>query len=410
MAASDEMTIDERRKYLKQQRPRYVAATRAEKGRLLGEMKAVTGLHRKSLVRLLHQPSLERRPSTAQRGRTNGLAVEQVVTVVWESVDYVCAERLQPVLRATAEHLAGFDECALTPDVATQLDTISIATLGRMLTRLGRPVLRLPQHGPEQANRLRQATPMRRIPRETSEPGHLEVDLVHHAGGTSAGEYAHTLQLIDVVTGWSERVALLGRSQRAMEAAFRQVLARIPFPIRELHPDNGSEFFNAHLVRFFGEEITGLTLSRSRPYHKNDNRFVEQKNATLVRAYVGTMRLETFEQLDLLNALYTQAWVSYNLFQPVLHLVEKTVEDGRLHRRWDVAQTPGERLLATGVLTPPQEQRLRRLYQQTNPRQLRSDINDKLRMLRQPPRLRDLAADSSIHGTEQVATSSHIRK
>jgi hypothetical protein len=105
MAASDEMTIDERRKYLQKQAPRYWAATRTEKGRLLGEMEAVTGLHRKSLLRLLHQSSLERKRSTSRRRRTYGLEVEQVVAVVWKSVDYVCAERLQPVLRSTAEHL-----------------------------------------------------------------------------------------------------------------------------------------------------------------------------------------------------------------------------------------------------------------------------------------------------------------
>lgn len=395
MAASDEMTIDERRKYLKKQTPRYWAANRTEKGRLLGEMEAVTGLHRKSLLRLLHQPSLERSRSTARRRRSYGLEVEQVVAVVWKSVDYVCAERLQPILRSSAEHLASFNACPLTPAVATQLDTISIATLGRMLTRLGRPPSRLPQRGPEHANRLRQATPMQRIPWETSEPGHLEVDLVHHAGGTSAGEYGHTLQLVDVATGWSERVALLGRSQRAMEAAFRQVLARIPFPIRELHPDNGSEFFNAHLLRFFGEELTGLTLSRSRPYHKNDNRFVEQKNATLVRAYLGHLRLDTPEQVAALNDLYEQLWTYYNLFQPVLHLAEKTVVDGRLRRRWDTAQTPCQRLVATEVLTVAQHERLHALHRQTNPLLLREEIYRALRQVwRAPLSLPDdLAAD-----------------
>jgi len=187
---------------------------------------------------------------------------------------------------------------------------------------------------------------MRRLPWETVEPGHCEVELVHHAGGSTAGEYGHTLQLIDVATGWSER------SQRAMEAGFRQIRARLPFLIRELHPDNRSEFFNTHLVRFFGEAITGLTLSRSRPYHKNDNRFVEQKNATLVRAYLGHLRLETAEQVAQLNALYDQMWIYYNLFQPVLHLAEKRRLEGKLRRIWDQAQTPYQRLLATGVLDP----------------------------------------------------------
>ena len=262
-----------RRKYLKKLRPRYLAADRAEKGRLLTEMALVTGLHRKSLVRLLNQHSRERPRRVNRRSQHDGLAVEQAVAIVWESVDYLCAEWLQPALLPTAQHLARFDELQLTPDLEAQLAQISVSTLQRLLGRLRRPPSRLPQKGPEQANRLRQAVPMRRLPWETVEPGHCEVELVHHAGGSPAGEYGHTLQLIDVATGWSER------RQRAMEAGFRQILARLPFPIRELHPDNGSEFFNTHLVRFFGEAITGLTLSRSRSYHKNDNRFVEQKNA-----------------------------------------------------------------------------------------------------------------------------------
>jgi hypothetical protein len=395
MPADDEMTIAERRKYLRKQAPRYRAANRPEKGRLLGEMEAITGLHRKSLIRLLGQPSLERRRSTTRRRRSYGLEVERVVAVVWESLDYVCAERLQPALPATAAHLARFGECQVTPAVASQLETISVATVQRMLTRLGRPVSRLPQRGPEQANRLRQTTPMRRIPWETVEPGHLEVDLVHHAGGTSAGEYAHTLQLIDVATGWSERVALLGRSQRAMETAFRQVLARIPFPILELHPDNGREFFNAHLVRFFGEELTGLTLTRSRPYQKNDNRFVEQKNATLVRAYLGSMRLETPAHVTALNALYEQGWIYYNLFQPVLHLAEKTVVAGRLRRHWDTARTPYQRLIAAGGLAADDQHRLDELYARTNPRALRHAIERDLRRLWSMPQTitLDLAAD-----------------
>ena len=393
MPADDAMTIDERRKYLKKLQPRYWAASRCEKGRLLTEMELVTGLHRKSLVRLLGQPSLERRRRTTRRQRTYGLAVEQVIAVVWESLDYVCAERLRPSLLATAQHLARFGELSVSAQVEAQLATISLATLQRLLTRIGRPVTRLPQRGPEQANRLRQAIPMRRIPWETTEPGHLEVDLVHHAGGSAAGEYVHTLQLVDVATGWSERVALLGRSQHAMEAAFRQVLDRIPFPIVELHPDNGTEFFNNHLLRFFGEALTGLTLSRSRPYHKNDNRFVEQKNATLVRAYLGNLRLDTPEHVAELNALYEQQWVYYNLFQPVLHLTEKTVTDGRVRRRWDSAQTPFARLVATGAMSAEHQERLTTRYTQTNPRELRRTIERDLHRLWWPPQPVEVAAD-----------------
>lgn len=167
---------------------------------------------------------------------------------------------------------------------------------------------------------------------------------------------------------------LLGRGQAAMETAFRQVLARLPFPIKQLHPDNGTEFFNAHLVRLWKEKVTGVQLSRSRPYQKNDNRMVEQKNDTLVRQYLGHLRLDTLSQVAAVNALYELMWVYYNLFQPVMHLVGKVVEGDKVRRTWDEAQTPYQRLLATGVLSPEQQQRLQALYEQTNPLLLRQEI------------------------------------
>jgi len=183
----------------------------------------------------------------------------------------------------------------------------------------------------------------------------------------------------------SERTAVLGRSQAAMVAGFRRVQQRLPFPITHLHPDNGSEFFNDHLIRYFGETMTGLRLSRSRPYRKNDNRFVEQKNATLVRAYVGYQRLETPGQYAALNTLYDQMWVYYNLFQPVLHLVGKEVVNGKLRRQWDRAQTPYQRLVASGILSAVQQARLAALYAGTNPRQLREAIYHAVEQLWQHP-------------------------
>jgi hypothetical protein len=381
MAASDEMTIDERRKYLVRMARRYTTVSRQERSRLLDEMVAVTGMHRKSVLRLLGGPTLERSPPRTGRGRTYGPATEDVIRVVWESLDYVCPERLTPALLVTARHLETFGEVQLTQPVEEQLACISRATVGRLLQRLRQDAPRLPRRGPEQANRVRTAIPMGRIPWDTAEPGHFETDLVHHAGGSATGDYVHTLQLIDVATGWSERAAVLGRSQTAMEGGFRRVLERLPFPVKQLHPDNGSEFFNDHLVRYFGTAITGLRLSRSRPYRKNDNRFVEQKNDSLVRAYFGTARLDTPAQCAALNALYDQMWVYYNLFQPVLHLTDKEVIQGRLHRRWDQAQTPHARLVATGVLDQTTRDRLTHLAATTNPRQLRRTIHDAIPQL-----------------------------
>jgi hypothetical protein len=374
MATDEAMTIDERRKYLTKMQTRYRQATRQERGQLLTEMETITGMHRKSLIRLMAQPSLRRVPRRRQRGSIYGPQVRRAVQIVWESLDCLCAERLTPQLLATAQHLASFGELTLTPDLETLLAQVSEATVTRLLAGVPRTLPRLPRKGPREANRLLRDVPMGRIPWQTTAPGSCEVDLVHHGGERTAGEYVHTLQLIDVATGWSERTAILGRGYAAMQAGFARVIARLPFPITHLHPDNGGEFFNDHLVRFFGTAITGLTLSRSRPYEKNDNRFVEQKNDTLVRAYLGHQRLDTAAQCAALDALYADMGIYYNLFQPVLHLVGKQVIDGKVKRTWDDAQTPYQRLVATQMLTPTVAAGVAALHAATNPRQLREAI------------------------------------
>ncbi len=234
---------------------------------------------------------------------------------------------------------------------------------------------------------------MKRLAWQTREPGHFEVDLVQHGGASASGEYVHTLQMVDVATGWSERVAVLGRGQRAMEAGFRRILGRLPFPVLELHPDNGGEFFNDHHLRFWGEGIVGLTLSRSRPDHKNDNRLVEQKNDTFVRAYVGYGRLDTAAQAVALNRRYERLWACYNLFQPVLHLAEKALTADTVRRKWDTAVTPYQRLSATNALGTDWRATLDALHARTNPRRLRRDIYRDLARPWRPASVAALAAD-----------------
>ena len=375
MPSNERMSINERRKYLKLVLSRYIQSGRKERSQLLTEMGEVTGLHRKSLIRLMNLPSLERAPRKVRlKARRYGLAVAEVVRIVWESLDYICAERLTPALLDTAQQLAKWEELNLTSEVEDKLSSISRATVQRLLRRFQQDTPKLPRRKSQPSNRLLRDVPMERLSWQTTVPGNFETDLVHHCGVVAAGDYIHTLQLVDIATGWSERVAIWGRSQQTMVKGFKKVQERLPFPITHLHPDNGSEFFNDHLIRYFGEKIIGLRLSRSRPYHKNDNRFVEQKNSTLVRAYVGYERLDQAYQYAALNALYEQLWLYYNLFQPVMHLVGKEIVGGRLHRKWDRAQTPYQRLLASGILSPEQQQRLAKLHAQTNPRQLRRDI------------------------------------
>ena len=180
---ADEMTIDERRKYVKLMATRYQKETRNERSQLLTEMEQVTKLHRKHLIRLLNGESLERKKRQTPRKRTYGLEVERVVLRVWESLDYICAERLTPSLVKTAKHLATFGALVLTAEVESQLATISVATVERLLRKHRSRKARLPRPGPRRANQVTKGVPMKRIPWQTSEPGHFEVDLVQHMEG-----------------------------------------------------------------------------------------------------------------------------------------------------------------------------------------------------------------------------------
>jgi hypothetical protein len=375
---AEQMSINERRTYLQIMLPRYTAANRFVQSQLLDEMHAVTGLHRKSLIRLLHAETLERQPRERQRGKTYNHTLDDALRLMAETLDYVCAERLQPALPWLAQTLAQHGELELTPPLLEQLQSISVSTVRRRLAHFGQDVPHLPRQRPTRGTRLAKTIPMRRIPWDEPTPGHFETDLVHHCGERAQGDYVYTLQMLDVTTGWSERVAIFGRSQRAMVAGFQKIENRLFFPLLEIHPDNGSEFLNDHLVRYFRDRAQVPLLSRSRPYQKNDNRFVEQKNRTLVRDLLGDARFDTLAHQRFLDALYDKLWLYYNFFQPVLRLKEKhtTETEGivQLHRKWHPGKTPLERLCATPALEPTMQAHLRAVRDQTNPRQLRAEI------------------------------------
>ncbi len=383
MSETDPMTIDERRKYLYKMWERYRKASRKEKGRLLDEMEQVTGMHRKALIRTL-TGRLSRKKRSRERGPIYGAIVVDTVRVIARSLDYPCAERLKPNLVWMANHLTKHHELCSEPDTIKKLERISLSTLKRILKRIGRPDPKLAYRKPprSQRNHLRQAYPMRRIPWDIPEPGHFEIDLVVHSGEATTGEFIHTIQMVDVNTGWSEIEAVFGRSYKVMQDGFQTILKRLPFSILELHPDNGSEFFNQHLLRFWHQNILNLDLSRSRPYHKNDNRFVEENNHSLVRAYVGHGCLNTLEQLLILRRLYPALWLYHNFFQPVLRTCEKVFSDPLHYKRvFDAARPPFDRLCEHVSLPPQSLLNLRSLRDNTNPLQLRNQIDDLISQL-----------------------------
>lgn len=216
---------------------------------------------------------------------------------------------------------------------------------------------------------------MRKIPYDTLEPGHFEVDLVLHCDEDSSGDYIHTIQMTDVATGWCELQAVFGRSYRVMVDGFGCILAHLPIPVIEIHPDNGIEFFNHHVLRFWGKKVPALHISRSRPYHKNNNRFVEENNSSLVRAYIGHGRLDTLPQLLILRDIYQDLMCYHNFFQPVMKTVHKNyVDEIQYRREFDQPHPPLDRLAVTGVLNDDHVEKLFRLRDQVDIIALRERI------------------------------------
>jgi hypothetical protein len=383
MSEEDAMNVDERRKYIHKMWGRYRQADRSEKGRLLDEIEQVTGMHRKAIIRLLNG-RLSRKKRRRERGKTYGSEIDDVIRAVAKSLDYPCAERLQPNLCGMTEHLERHGELLVGKQTLEKLQMISISTVKRILKRVGRSEPKLAHRKPKrpQNNSLRKKYPMSKIAWNIDEAGHFEVDLVMHCGESANGEYVHSLQMIDVATGWSEIVPVFGRSYRVMADGFDFLLDRLPFTVKEIHPDNGSEFFNMHLLRYWRKKIPDLQLSRSRPYQKNDNRFVEENNQSLVRAYIGHSRLDTCAQLQILRELEEKLWLYHNFFQPVMRLQEKEyVTPLQYRRKYDRARPPFDRLKEKNILNDDIQLQLEAIKTKTNPLVLRREIDELIAQL-----------------------------
>jgi hypothetical protein len=387
--ATEKMNSDERFKYLRMMQERYRKANRPGKSRLLDELQAMTGLHRKHLIACMQSPSLQRRKRNRERSRVYGPDVERVVALVADALDWIGAERLQAALVATAQHLEHFGHLTLPPELLTQLQAISVGTVRRMLQRIGRPANAPPQvrRGRRPDSLVQALVPVGVIPWDEPEPGHFEADLVLHCAPDKEGLFVCSLQLVDVLTGWSERFAILGHDFDQMWQALQAFKERCPISVRELHTDNGSEFINRALVSQFGPEALNGQLTRGRVGYKNDNRFVEQKNSSLIRAYLGNLYLFSAAQRTLLDQLYEMMGCYYNLFQPVLRQTSRRAESGangvvRIVRTQDRAATPLERLLrAKPPLARETAARLQKLYQETDPLDLKRRIHRQLNEL-----------------------------
>ena len=359
---------------------RYRAASKAVKTKILDEFVQSSGLNRKYAIDLLRRggqgyskADLAMRPPSSRR-RKYGADVERPFLQIWRLSGGLCPKRLVPFLPDFICSLERFDEIDLCPDVRERLVAMSVSTAQRMLAR----ALRARERGISTTlpgTLLRQQIPIRTF-EEWSErrPGFMEIDLVAHCGGTASGDYAYTLTMTDVHTGWTECVALANRSQLAVEAGIEMVRRRLPFALLGIDSDNGSEFINHTLLRYC--TVHSITFTRCRPYKKNDQCHVEQKNGAVVRPLVGYARYAGDAAVSYLNRLYALHRLCVNFFEPSMKLVSKSRTGARVKKTYDAAKTPWQRLQECGTLAPCDLARLTKLYEGSNPAKLRRDVED----------------------------------
>jgi hypothetical protein len=361
-------------------RPRYRAASRKEKRRILDEFCSTTGMHRKAAIRLLNDEGAAKR---ARRGRPRkyGPEVVEPLRQVWEVGDRMCGKLLKAAMPHLLTALERHGELKLTDDIRQLLLSMSASTIDRLLKRRARRQSDLlPKHKAPAPASLKSEVPIRTWSEwRDVKPGELQADLVLHCGESPDGFFLSTLSTVDVASGWSERQAIWGHGKQRVGTGMHHIRQRLPFSLRALHTDNGSEFINHTLVPWCRRE--GIRLSRGRVYRKNDQAWVEQRNWQSVRRLVGYGRYDSRAAYELMLKLYPLLDLQMNFFRPLRKLAAKERQGARVSKRYDEPRTPYQRLLAFGALTSERQAKIDKQLEALNPAELQRRIERLLREL-----------------------------
>jgi transposase InsO family protein len=394
--------------------PRYRKAGRAEKGRLLDEVCQMTGYHRKYAVRRLNGPPPESRPPRRRlRGPTYGQPVDHALRLVWEAANYPWSVRLKALLPRWLPWLK--KRLSISPRLEGQLLRISPRQIDRRLRPYKVKAKRRLYGRTKPGTLLKHQIPIKAERWEVDEPGFTEIDLVSHSGDRADGEFIHSLTLTDIHSGWTETQAVLGKSQAFVVDALEQIRKRLPFELRAIDSDNGSEFINHHLHGYC--ELLGIKFTRGRPYKKDDNAHVEQKNWTHVRRLMGYLRYDSPKALRTMNELYRDELRSFqNLFMPSVKLMNKTRVGSRLRRRYDLPRTPLDRLIACRGAKTARVAALTALRDRLDPFKLSQTLDRKLTTihalsnLRHNPRRRAMEAAAPVENRNGAVSHKGLGK
>jgi hypothetical protein len=377
------MDKEAKKQYMDTLREKYFAGSKKEKGEILNEYCRNTKQERKYVSKKFnYKVKIKKKAEYKKRACFYDATTIAVLVKIWTIFDYPCGQRLIEVLETEVDNLRRLKEIACSDEIATQLRSMKSATIDRRLKH-EKETLKLTEKYRKKSSFL-----LANIPTKTScewnrlEAGNVQVDFVESCGTSAAGEYVNNLSTCDIFSSWWEGEAVMGKGQQRALIGIASCRTRMPFAWKEFHPDNGTNLLNFAVYAYAEKE--GLKYSRSRPYHKNDNCFIEQKNSTHIRQVIGYLRYDSPEELNCLNDIYRNELRLYkNFFQPVIKLIKKERIGGKIKRKYGRAKTPYRRLIESDQISQEEKEQLTEIYRTLNPAQLKRVLDTKLANLLQ---------------------------
>jgi len=376
--------MDQRRKEMENFRVwsyRYHHSNRAGKSKLLDEVVDLYGYNRKYMIQRFSGLIYRNHERRGPKRKYDPQKVLPVLKNIWLTSDQLCSKKLKAAL---PEWLPYYDQSVdvLDPAVKRMLLKISPATIDRLLKPVKAKCKRHGLSGTRPGYLLKNQIPIKTDHWDVTRPGFVEADTVAHCGNSLAGEFAWSLTLTDIHSCWTENRAIWNKGSKGVVEQIQDIESKAPFELLGFDCDNGSEFLNHHVMRYFTDrpKEKRIQFTRSRPYHKNDNAHVEQKNWTHVRHLFGYDRFDDPRLVPLMNDLYSNEWSDYqNHFIPVLKLVEKTKVNSKYKKKYDKPKTPYQRILLSDFVDQEIKDKLIAKHTTLNPYALKKAMNEKLK-------------------------------
>ncbi|MDH3892901.1 MAG: transposase family protein [candidate division Zixibacteria bacterium] len=372
---------DSKQDYLDAILPRYLEASKQEKGIILREFCAVCDYHRKHAIRLLNHRKREPTKRPGRKALYHSPEFLRALKRIWLATDQMCSKKLVAAIPLWLPFYEG-SYGKLSNKTTRQLLSVSAATIDRVLAKTRAHTRLKGRCATKPGSLLRNQIPIRTHNWDISQPGFMEADTVAHCGNSLAGDFIWSLTLTDIHTGWTEARATWNNGATGVIEQIKNIQTNLPFELKGFDCDNGGEFLNHHLLRYFTDHKPRIKFTRSRPYRKNDNAHVEQKNWSFVRQLLGYDRLDNQDLVELINNLYAQQWgLMQNHFCPTLKLIQKTRINSRYYKKYGTAKTPFQRLMESDHVSKDEKDTLKKTHRSLDPFRLKRQIDRQLKAI-----------------------------